>query len=897
MRAILLVCFCAFSLFANPITSEQLKLLKEAGFTKSSVQKKDTPKKQVIENKIENFKLKDSADSREEIEEIVYEAQGDRFIPLDKIEKVAKKKKQLKRFASNFFNNLNAVDPYSVPIPDNYMISRGDVISVDIYGSNNENFSLKVDAKGTINIPQVGELQLLGLNFNEAKELIIQKAKEAYPSNTNILVNMDEFAAIQVTLTGLVKNPGLYNLSSFSTIKDAISKGGGILDSGSYRNILLKRNGEIIKTFDLYSLIKYGSNSSDTVLQSGDIVHVKSSNKSISLSGEVNMPAIYELETNESFQNLISFASGFKAKANKKAIRLKRYTKNNIKVYTLSLQGLYKFTPRDGDEIYVPKISNQSASLVKLSGNVVDEGELEMPRDKKLSTLFKNQFKHFGKNGIFKQGTNFLFAKVENVADSKVFNLKKVLSGEEEVYLKNGDNVIIYKLDDIKDKPFFYVKGDVLVNSKKQYDYYDGLRAKDLFSLIIFDNQQAENEDENLTKNTKEYKILSVDKTKIQIKRAQSNKYKIYTINVQDNPNFLIEPYDEIRFFSISQLNDLKKASIRGEVFIPNTYDITSSTRLKDLISLAGGFTKKASKTTFELVRYKIVGDERKRDIKTIDLNQALKYNMKIMPDDEITIRRIANWYDKQYVEIAGEVKYPGRYAVSKGEKLSSLIERAGGFTDEAFVEGSVFTRAKVKKLQEKRLKEAMARIKRKSLYLSSTATEAGESASDKQRMLASIKELENKIDENAPIGRVSLNLYHDLKRFKQSDFDINLEDKDSLYIPTINDTVSVVGEVLNQNTFVYRNGLSVKDYISRAGGLTDIADEDMIYVVKANGEAIKYEKKFFISDSVEVFKGDTIVVPLKFDTISDIRFAKDVTSILYQLAVTAASLKTVGAF
>ena len=138
-------------------------------------------------------------------------------------------------------------------------------------------------------------------------------------------------------------------------------------------------------------------------------------------------------------------------------------------------------------------------------------------------------------------------------------------------------------------------------------------------------------------------------------------------------------------------------------------------------------------------------------------------------------------------------------------------------------------------------------------------------------------------------------NLYFDLDRFKNSSYDISLKDEDSLYIPSINDTISVVGEVLNQNTFVYDRDLDAKDYLEKAGGVTSLADTDFIYIVKANGEARRVKTDYFWGTSNDVFKGDTIVVPMKLDTISDITFAKDVSSIVYQLAVTAASLKTVG--
>lgn len=922
MRIFYLLILVFVSIQAVEISPAQLELLKQSGY--------EIPKKQVKEKKSKNQKIVNNIINENEENSIsndetdnsdkVFNYNNDKLNNLDELndkfntntknKNTMPKTMRLKRFASNFFKNSNKIDPYSLPIPLNYKLARGDVLSLNIYGSSDKNFSLKIDRKGVVLIPQVGELKLIGLTFEDAKKFIIQKVQDAYPSNTSILVNIEEFTAIQVTLSGLVKAPGLYNLSSFSTIKDALIASGGILESGSYRNISLKRAGKIIKNYDLYQLVKYGNDNSDTLLQTGDIIYVKSIKKELSISGAVNIPGIFELQNGDTFKNLLAFASGLKAKANKKAIRLKRFLNNDkIKVYTLSLNELYRFKPANGDELYFSTISEQAGNYITLEGNVTNVGAIEIPKDKRLSTMFKNLFKDFGKNGIFKKNTNYSYAKVENVNISKVFNLKNLLEGKDEIYLKNGDQINIYKLGEFKDKPFFYVNGTVVSQTKKkEYEYYKGLRAKDLFSFVIFNNEISSLKHNIKIKNTENIynniydkkelkeKELNVDKSKIQIKRVENNKYHSYTIDLNKNPNFKIRAYDVITFFAISELNNLNQASIRGEVFIPNTYNITENTHLKDLINLAGGFTKKASKTRFELVRYNIIEDERVREVKTLSLQEALKRNIKIFPDDEITIRGIANWYKKAYVTIKGEIKYPGKYAIIKGEKLSNLIKRAGGFTSNSFLEGSIFTRKSVKELQIKRMQESMDQIRKKALYASSSPTEAGQSNEDKARMVSSIKELEDKVNENTPIGRIAINIYFDEERFKNSEYDITLENEDSLFIPTINDTVSVVGEVLNQNTFVYNSKFDVNDYINRAGGMSDIADDDMIYVVKANGDAIRYKKSYFFSDNIEVFKGDTIVVPLKFDTISDIKFAKDVTSILYQLAVTAASLKTVGA-
>lgn len=873
MRFLLLVSLFCLSLFSAELTPTQLQLIQSGGYTQEDINKalSLTSKEQVEINiaQIENTKKTQIVENS--------------IIPEPKLEV---KSIENERYASQFFKNKNNIDPYSIPTPQNYILNYADKLSINIFGDQNQKFNLAINKDGNITIPQVGELKLIGMSFQEAKKLIIDETKKAYPNSTNILVDISEFTSIQVTISGLVNAPGLYNLSSFSTIKDALINSGGILNSGSYRNISLKRDGEFLKSFDLYNLVRYGNNSSDMVLKSGDIIIVNPIKTEITLKGLVNNPAIYELNSNESFKSLFDFASGLDPKANKNAIKLKRYMNNTIKVYTLSLDELFKMNPQNGDDVEVFELSAQNANLVKISGNVLIPGEREVPKDAKLSTLLNTELQNFGQNGFFKADTNYDYAIIKNLDSSKSFNLKNILVKQDDINLKSGDEIIIYNKSDLQDIPYIYANGEIVKEDKRKYNFYDGLKAKDLFSIVNFKTEKIVNDTRI---------ALSPDKTKIQVNRVENNKKITYIVDIKSNGNFEIKPYDDISFFDFSNTNSIAKATIKGEIFIPGTYNITENTTINNLITIAGGFTKKTLMSKCEVARYEVKGNQRIRTILSLDLKKAMDLNLQVLEDDEWTIFAIENWNDKKYIELKGEVKYPGKYSISEGEKLSSVLIRAGGFTKHAFVEGSVFAREEVKELQIKRLEESLDRLKTRAMQANVSTNEAGEKTEDKKNMLSAVTQLEKEASSTKPIGRISLNLYYDLNRFTNSTYDLTLKDKDVLYVPAINDTISVVGEVLNQNTFVYNGENDAKDYIQKAGGITDLADEDYIYIVKANGEAEKYETDYFFGGANDVFKGDTIVVPMRLDTVSDIAFTKDVTQILYQLAITAASLKTVG--
>ena len=867
MRFLLLMfLFCA-GLFSAQITPEQIQLIQQAGYSQEDLSK-------ALSNT-----TKEEVDSKKE--QIVQN------VVVKEVPKEQSTSSSISRYASQFFNNKNNIDPYSIPTPQNYILNYADKITINIFGGQNQKFNLPITKDGNITIPQVGELKIIGLSFEEAKKLILDETKKAYPNSTNILVDISEFSSIQVTISGLVNAPGLYNLSSFSTIKDALINSGGILNSGSYRNISLKRDGEIIKTFDLYSLVRYGSSSSDMVLKNGDIIMVNPISTEVTLKGQVKNPAIYELKSKESFKTLFDFASGLEAKANTNAIKLKRYVNNNIKVYTLSLDELYKMTPSNGDEIEVFALSAQNANLVKITGNVLIPGEKELPRDASLTTLLNNELKIFGQNGFFKENTNYDYALIKNLDISKSFNLKKVLSGETPITIKSGDEIRIFNKSELQDIPYIYAQGEIVNDEKRKYDFYDGLKAKDLFSIVNFKTEKVV-DDRRIA--------LIPDKTKVQVNRVENDKKITYFVDIQTDGNFEINAYDEVTFFDFSSTNDIKKATIKGEVFIPGTYNITTNTSINDLIKIAGGFTKKTLMTRCEVARYEIKDNERIRTILNLDLQKAIDLNLQILEDDEWTIFAIENWNEKKYVDLKGEVRYPGRYNITEGEKLSSVISRAGGFTNHAFVEGAVFAREEVKQLQIQRIEESLDRIRTKAIQANASTNDIGEKTQDKQNMLLAVTQLEKEAAAKKPIGRISINLYYDLARFTNSPYDLTLKDKDTLYVPSVNDTISVVGEVLNQNTFIYNSKYDAKDYLEKAGGATELADKEYIYIVKANGEAQRVKNDYFWGSSNEVFKGDTIVVPMKLDTVSDLAFAKDVTQVLYQLAITAASLKTVGA-
>ena len=268
----------------------------------------------------------------------------------------------------------------------------------------------------------------------------------------------------------------------------------------------------------------------------------------------------------------------------------------------------------------------------------------------------------------------------------------------------------------------------------------------------------------------------------------------------------------------------------------------------------------------------------------------------KVQNFDEIRIKKIPNWGETKTITLKGEVNFPGEYVFEYGDKLADVIRRAGGFTQEAFLYGAVFSRESVSVLQKKKLKESIAKLKEKAAVMeNSPATTGTTTTKGLSQTVQMIEKLSKESEELEPLGRVTINLEKDIEMFAKTSSNLTLQDKDTLYIPTLDDTVLVTGQVMNPTAIIYDDDDDVATYLAKAGGLTQLADDDNIIVIHANGDAQRYSEGLFFNGRVNVGRGSVIVVSQKLVTETGIQVAKDISSILYQFAITAASLKTVG--
>ena len=789
------------------------------------------------------------------------------------------KEHKLKRFSQTFFLNANTLNSSSTPTPDNYVLSTGDELSIYIYGSKDKTLDLTINSDGTVQFPYIGPIKVGGLEFAKAKKIIESKLKKIYKGNS-FAISISKYNPIQVILVGDVKYPGVYNLTSFSTVKDLLIAAKGIRDDASIRDIEIKRAGKTFANVDLYSLLIDGDTSDMKLLQNGDVVVVKKASILVSVDGYVSNPAIYELKKDEKLDKAIEFAGGLNADASKYNIKIQRFIDNDkIDNFELSLKDVKKYRIRNGDKIYIYPLDSLAKNSITLFGNVIRPGEYNIANSS-LTNFFKKNLKNGYKN-FFLPKTYFKYAVIKRYSknlnyETISFNLKDVIDGKKDLKLLANDELYIYSEDDIESSKFVKTIGQNLINPGPLL-YYKGMTLKDAINASG---------------------IIGIidDKVRVTTYHTEDKTPKTTFYSFSKDGDVKLYAYDEIEVYDYYTKNSLEPISIKGEVVVPLETSYENGMTLKSLIDMAGGFTKMAYTKRVEIVRSYIDKDQsRRKKVLNIDLTKQSLEDVKLKPYDDVTIFKIPKWNEKKVVILKGEVKFPGEYVIENGERLASVLKRAGGFTEDAFVYGAVFTRESIRLNQIEQYNRSLARIKRELAMYNSMPANVKQS-SNMQNISATLNEVMSEAQKYQPIGRVSIEIDKDLDKFEKSEYNIVLEDKDTITIPTQKDTVTVFGEVFNPTSFIYNSDLSAEDYIEMASGLSRSADEDSIYVIHADGTSEPIKSGWWIfASSVEIKKGDTIVAPvfIKEDRYLDIW--SSIAKIMSSFAITAASLNTLG--
>jgi len=331
----------------------------------------------------------------------------------------------------------------------------------------------------------------------------------------------------------------------------------------------------------------------------------------------------------------------------------------------------------------------------------------------------------------------------------------------------------------------------------------------------------------------------------------------------------------------------IQLVEISGNVTFPGVYPLMVGGDVRDLVTAAGGLLESAYVKQAEITRI-VASDASKIEHLRLDLESAmrgdLQSNITLQSKDSINVFAIPNWQENVKVELKGELRFPGTYTIRRGETLTELLDRAGGFSEFAEQKAAVFTRASIKEQEQEQLARLSTELRRDIASKSFQNSVSSNSLSYDE-----MNKLLNDLASVEAVGRLVI----DLPLIVENKQNLVLQDGDVLYVPSKRDSISVIGEVNYSTSHLYKSGVGVDDYIALSGGLKERANEDSIYIIKANG-SVKIPNKggwFAVNNSEQLEPGDTIVIPMDASHMDKLTLWSTATQILYQLGVAVAAI------
>ncbi|AYO08098.1 OtnA protein [Vibrio campbellii] len=811
---------------------------------------------------------------------------------------LAKEDEELKRFGLDLFaGSPTTFAPVSdVPVPADYTVGAGDEIVIQLFGKENTTHRLRVNRAGTINFPSLGPVQVAGMSFSDVRDSLNQRVKEQM-IGVRSDISLGEMRTMQVFVMGDAYKPGAYTVSALTTISQAIYYSGGFGESGALRNVQLKRNGQVIRKLDMYDLLLKGDAHNDVRLLPGDVVFIGAVGNTIAIDGEVNRPAIYEVKSGETYKQAIQMAGGFTANAYSEQIEVKRYAAKGARdalTLNFSQSNDQQIKVKDGDAVNVLKKSEELTRYVQIEGDVRHPGFIEWNSGLRVADLFQSVDTSF--NSTADVNYTVVVREINPQRDIEVYqvNLANAIlspSSKDNLKLNSRDRVLVFNrfnnedLDTLADQDTV-TKAKTLEQAQIKAEL-DQQKEQEVMSSSVAISSATDNMSmgQSSAEESEQPKIIFRGKeiTKEDFDALKQNTRRTLLAPV------LLQLQQQSRLGLAPQI-----AEVFGEVKHPGRYPLTPRMSVSTLIEAAGGLTYNAFTINAELARTVISSkDERASiDVERIDLRKAIQGGTAddalLVGRDRLNILEKPNVKLQSTVTLQGEVRFPGTYTVRQGETLGELLERAGGLTEFAHPQGAIFTREALRLQEQKLLNQYAADMRAETAKKTFRADSNMSSViSDPDKTLKFVEEA----SRSKALGRMVVQLNRILKDERSADF--MLEDGDFLFVPTFRNTVSIMGEVQVPITYLLDNKLDVDDYLNKAGGAKKQADEDRIFVVRADGSVYKPTSGYWFGNNHEELKaGDTIVVPIDTDYRDALSTWTAATQILYQTGVAINALK-----
>ncbi|HEX7044771.1 MAG TPA: SLBB domain-containing protein [Burkholderiales bacterium] len=609
--------------------------------------------------------------------------------------------------------------------------------------------------------------------------------------------------------------------------------------------------------------------------------------------GEVAHPGSYTVSSLATLTNALLASGGITPVGTLRDVQLKRKGEivARLDLYDLLLRGDTRGDARllPGDVIFVPPVGR----VVGVGGRVRRPALYELKDEESAAEVITMAA------GLMPDADP-RSARLERLeGDARVVLDLDLTTGGGEVAMRDGDILRVYPVPEERRRAV-RLSGRVL--RPGEHEWRPGMRLTDLipsldvlapeadtrYALIV---RERPGDRQLVLRGVDPRAALAAPGGPEDVQLEPRDEVRVF--GVHDDRAALIQPLLERAQRSSSPEEPRREVSIGGSVHHPGRYPWFPGMTVEDLLDAGGGLTERAYRFEAELTRFVVNGGARQQLRELIRLDPGADgkgLRMTLAPHDRLVVRRVPHWDEEGMVEILGEVRFPGRYPIARGERLSQVIERAGGLTRAAYPRAAIFLRESLRQREQEHLEQLIAQLEQD---LALVGAEGPEIGVRKDTALREGEVLLRQMRAARATGRMVVDLAAVMNR--EDDYDVTMQDGDRLVIPQRPDEVTVLGEVYHPTSHVYVPGRTVDDYLALSGGATERAHRRATFVVHADGSVTP--PRGWFADAASVGPGDTVIVPVKVDRVSNLKLFTDISTILFQLSVTAAALDSIGVF
>jgi len=777
----------------------------------------------------------------------------------------------LERFGLDVFRNGtgNFDDlPMDMPVGPEYVLGPGDGLSVNLWGGVTQRFQSVVDRQGRVTLPEVGAVEVSGRNLGDVQRLV-QSVLRTQFRDVEADVSLSRLRAVRVYVVGDVERPGAYDVSSLSTPLNAAYEAGGPTARGSLRVLRHYRGKQLLQEVDVYDLLLHGIRSDLKGLQPGDTVLVPALGPEVTIEGMVRRPAIYELGGEKSLAEVLELAGGVLQSGTLRHIDVERVEAHLSRTMLLLdipedhnpetvTQALENFKVQDGDKIKISPILPYADKAVYLEGHAFRPGRFAYRDGMKVTDVIKS-YSDLLPEPSKRHAEIIRLSPPDYAPVVLAFNLEDALSGKnQDLVLKPFDTIRVFGRFDFEDPPVITVNG--AVRDPGDHLTNGATRLRDAIHLAGGTTSDAELDDAQVFRKTQDGKLRVIS---VNLVRALAG---------DDKSNILLEPKDRIFVHKSEARVDPPTVKIEGEVEQPGKYPLGDAMTAADLVRVAGGFKRGAYTQLADLTSYEIEqGTSVSGESKTVPIAQALAgepdTDVRLHDGDVLTIRQLAGWNDVgATITVKGEVLHPGTYGIREGERLSSILARAGDFRSDAYPYGVIFERMQVRAIEESNRTVLIREVQDDGTALRATPDTTPEDKTVKEASLMQWQRTMERLQNTAPSGRLVIHISRDIKRWANTSADVEVRAGDVMYVPKRPNVVLVDGAVYNPTAVTFKHGKDAGWYLRQAGGPTNMANQKAIFVIRADGSVAGGRGGLFNGgvESTQLLAGDMVVVPEK---------------------------------